>query len=132
MPASRLPSGADGMRLLQNIAMKGIKFPSSLIMLSKVMFTLEGILGDMIGSDTEMGFTVARHVAQHWLANRSAFRSPLRMRDWLTLHYSAALYTSRRWLQWEQTMLNFWLTPSPVTATSSQETFVPNGQNLRD
>jgi ubiquinone biosynthesis protein len=132
MPTSRLPSGADAMRLLQNIAMKGIKFPSSLIMLSKVMFTLEGILGDMIGSDTEMGFTVARHVAQHWLANRSAFRSPLRMRDWLTLHYSAALYTSRRWLQWEQTMLNFWLTPSPVTATSSQETFVPNGQNLRD
>jgi ubiquinone biosynthesis protein len=132
MPASRLPSGADAMRLLQNIAMKGIKFPSSLIMLSKVMFTLEGILGDMVGSDTEMRFAVARQVARHWLANRSAFRSPLRMRDWLTLHYSAALYTSRRWLQWEQTMLNFWLTPSPVTATSSQETFVPNGQNLRD
>jgi ubiquinone biosynthesis protein len=111
MPASRLPGVADAMRLLQNIAMKGIKFPGPLIMLSKVMFTLEGILGDMVGSDTEMGFTVARHFARHWLANRSAFRSPLRIRDWVALHCSAALYTSRRWLQWEKTMLNFWLTP---------------------
>ena len=132
MPASRLPGGADAMRLLQNIAMKGIKFPGSLIMLSKVMFTLEGILGDIVGSKTEMGFTFARHVAQHWLANRSAFRSPLRMLDWLTLQYIAALYTSRRWLQWEQTMLNFWLTPSPATATSSQEPFVPSGQKSGD
>ena len=90
-----MPSGADAMRLLERVAIRGIKFPGSLIMLSKVMFTLEGILGDIVGSDTGMGFTLARHVAQHWLANRSAFRSPLRTRDWLTLQCSALLYTSR-------------------------------------
>ena len=55
MPASRLPSGADAMRLLERVAIKGVKFPSSLIMLSKVMFTLEGILGDIVGSDTADG-----------------------------------------------------------------------------
>lgn len=106
LPSSRMPSGADAMRLLERVAINGVKFPSSLIMLSKVMFTLEGILGDIVGADTGMGFTLARHVAQHWITNRSAFRSPLMARDWLALQCSALLYTSRLWLQWERALLN--------------------------
>jgi len=124
MPASHLPSGADAMRLLERVAMKGIKFPGSLIMLSKVMFTLEGILGDVVGSDTAMGFTIARHVAQHWLAHRSEFRSPLMTRDWFALQCSALLYTSRLWVQWEQAVLDRFLTansasPAPNTAMTA-------------
>ena len=119
MPPTQLPSGADAMRLLEAVAIKGIKFPGSLIMLSKVMFTLEGILGDMVGSDTGMGFTLARHVAQHWLANRAAYRSPLLTRDWLTLQCSALLCTGRLWVQWQQTMLNRWLTPDRAAAASA-------------
>lgn len=122
LPTSRLPSGADAMRLLERVAIKGIKFPGSLIMLSKVMFTLEGILGDIIGSDVGMGFTLARFVAQHWLSNRSAFRSPLMRRDWLTVQCSALLYTGRLWVQWEQAMLNRFLTrnsTAPATARTA-------------
>ncbi len=121
MPASRMPSGADSMRLLERVAVQGVKFPSSLIMLSKVMFTLEGILGDIVGSDTGMGFTIARHVAQHWIGNRSAFRSPLKTRDWLTLQFSAMLYTSRVWVQWEQAILNRLLTPKSSAAPAISE-----------
>jgi len=106
LPASSLPSGADAMRLLERVAIRGIKFPGSLIMLSKVVFTLEGILGDIAGSETGMGFTVARQVAQQWLSNRSAFRSPLMTHDWLTLQCSALLYTGRLWIRWEQAMMN--------------------------
>jgi len=40
------------------------------------------------------------------LANRTAYRSPLKTRDWLTLQCSALLFTSRLWVQWEQAMLN--------------------------
>ena len=69
------------MRLLERVAIKGVKLPGSLIMLSKVMFTLEGMLGDIGGSDTAMGFALARHVGQHWLSNRTAFHSPLMTRD---------------------------------------------------
>jgi ubiquinone biosynthesis protein len=116
IPASHMPSGADSMRLLERVAVQGVKFPSPLIMLSKVMFTLEGILGDIVGSDTGMGFTIARHVAQHWIANRSAFRSPLKARDWLALQFSAMLYTSRVWVQWEHAMLNLLLTPKSTAA----------------
>jgi hypothetical protein len=91
--------------------MKGVRFPASLIMLSKVMFTLEGILADIVGLDTGMGLAIARRVARRWLGNRAAFRSPLRTRDWLTLQCSALLYTSRLWVQWEQAMLNRFLKP---------------------
>ncbi len=101
-----LPSGADAMRLLERIAVKGIKFPGPLIMLSKVMFTLDGILEDVGGSGNGMGFTIARHVAQHWIRNRKEFRSPLMTKDWITLQCSALLYTSRLWLQSEQAMLD--------------------------
>ena len=118
LPASRLPSGADAMRLLERLAIKGVKFPGPLIMLSKVMFTLEGILGDIVGTDTGMGFTLARQVAQHWLSNRSAFRSPLLRRDWLTLQCSALLYTGRLWVHWEQAMLNRLLTRKPTTTSA--------------
>jgi ubiquinone biosynthesis protein len=109
MPAARLPSVADAMRLLERVAIKGVKFPASLIMLSKVMFTLEGIVGDIVGADTEMGFTIARRFAQHWIANRSEFESPLEARDWLTLQCSALLLPSRLGVRWQQTMMNRWL-----------------------
>jgi ubiquinone biosynthesis protein len=109
LPVSRLPSGADAMRLLERVAIRGIRFPGSLIMLSKVMFTLEGILFDIEGTDTGMGIALARRVAQHWLSNRSAFRSPLRTRDWLGLQCSALLYTGRIWVQLEQAMLSRFL-----------------------
>ena len=106
LPAAQLPSGADAMRLLERVAMKGIKFPGPLIMLSKVMFTLDGILRDIGGSDSGMGLTIARHVAAHWIRNRKEFRSPLMTKDWVTLQCSALLYTSRLWLQGEQALLD--------------------------
>ena len=116
LPASRLPRGADAMRLLERIALKGVKFPASLVMLSKVMVTLEGILADVGGSDTGMSFAIARHVAQNWFVSRAAYRSPLIIKDWLTLQCSALLYSSRLWLHLEQTLLDRWL-PSPVKGT---------------
>jgi len=122
LPPSRMPSGADAMRLLERVAIEGAKFPSSLIMLSKVMFTLEGILGDIVGSETAMGFTLARHVAQHWIANRAAFRSPLMTRDWFSLQCSALLFTSRLWLQWERALLNRLPATKTATAPASAET----------
>jgi ubiquinone biosynthesis protein len=120
LPVRHVPSGVDAMVLLERIALKGIKFPGALIMLSKVMLTLDGILGDMVGPDTGMGLTIARHVAQHWLVNRKAYRSPLMTRDWITLQCSALLYSSRLWLQCEQAILDRLLpdkTTTPLSAT---------------
>ncbi len=115
---SSLPSAADAMRLMERAAVIGIKFPGSLIMLSKVMFTLEGILFDLVGSDTAMGLTIARHIAVHWMRKRSEFRLPLMRRDWITLQCSALLLPSRLGIQWQQTMVNRWLKASPTPAAA--------------
>lgn len=119
MPASTLPSVADAMRLLESVAVAGIKFPPALIMLSKVMFTLEGILGDLVGGDATLGLTVARHIALHWLRHRSEFRVPLIRRDWISLQCSALLLVSRLGIQWQQTLVNRWLKPDPPPAAAS-------------
>jgi ubiquinone biosynthesis protein len=115
LPVGRLTSSVDAMRLLEQIALNGVRFPGALVMLSKVMFTLDGLLHDVGGSDSGMGFTIARHVAQHWLGNRQAFRSPLKTRDWITLQCSALLLASRLWLQGEQAVLDRVLPQTPAT-----------------
>ncbi len=99
-------AAANAMRLLESIAVKGIKFPISLIMLSKVMLTLEGVLSEMVGSDAGMTSAIARHVARHWIVNRSAFRSPLKTQDWIALQCSALLFPSRMGIQLEQTVFD--------------------------
>ena len=119
MLASHLPGAADSMRLLEQVAVQGIKFPGPLVMLSKVMFTLEGVIGDIVGSEMSVGFNVARHVALHWLAHRSEFRLPLKKRDWITLQCSAMLFPSRLGIRWQQTMLNRWLKSDSASSVAA-------------
>jgi len=106
LPVTSLPSGADAMRLLERIAMKNVKFPAPLIMLSKVIFTLDGILRDIGGASKGMGLTIARHVVQSWIVNRRAFRSPLKPVDWVTLQCSALLCSSRWAVRAERAILD--------------------------
>lgn len=106
LPVKRLAGGVDAMKLLEIIALQGVKFPGALVMLSKVMFTLDGILRDVGGAESGMGFTIARHIAQRWISDRKAFRSPLNTGDWLTLQCSALLLGSRLWVRGEQAVLD--------------------------
>ena len=106
LPPSSLPSMVDVMRLLERMAFAGVRFPASLVMLSKVMFTLDGILRDIRASETSMGFPIARQLTLHWLIDRKAFRSPLTAKDWIALQCSAMLYTSRLWTRCEQGILD--------------------------
>ena len=118
---TRFPSVADTMRLLEGVAMRGVKFPGSLIILSKVMFTLEGVLRDVVGADTDVGFSVARHITLHWFRHLAEFRSPLLKRDWVTLQCSALLFLSRVGIRWQQTMLDRWLAPDPASAATASD-----------
>jgi len=111
-PPAQWPGPADAMRLLEQVAVTGIRFPAPLIMLSKVMFTLEGIVADLGGSGQTMGFAVARQFARRWLSHREQFRSPLTARDWGSLPSSALLFPSRWGIRWEQAMLERWLKPA--------------------
>lgn len=114
LPVKYLPSGADAMRLLERVAIQGVRFPSPLIMLSKVMFTLDGILADVSGENNGIGLSIARHVARHWITHWKGFRSPLKMRDWVTLQCSAMLYPTRVCLNYEQKLLDRYF-PAPAS-----------------
>jgi ubiquinone biosynthesis protein len=118
LPVKRLASSVDAMKLLELMALKGVKFPGALVMLSKVMFTLDGILHDVGGTESAMGFTIARHVAQRWISDRKAYRSPLKTGDWITLQCSALLLGSRLWLRGEQAVLDRVLPRKPVAVTA--------------
>ena len=118
LPAAYLPSIVDVMRLLESLAMKGVRFPGSLIMLSKVMFTLDGILTDIGGVSSNIGFAIARQLAGHWRSDRHAFRSPLTAKDWVTLQCSAMLYTTRLWMRCEELLLDR-LMPSPSARSAA-------------
>lgn len=118
MPLAHMPTGVDAMQLLESIALKDVKFPGPLIILSKVMFTLDGILEDVGGSETGMGLAIARHLAQIWFSDRKAFRSPLVARDFITLQCSALLYTARLFIRCEEIILDR-LLPATSNATLS-------------
>jgi len=116
LPLKHIPSAVDAMRLMEQVAFQGIRFPGPLVMLSKVVFTLDGILVDIGGSSTSMGLVMARHIARHWLTDRKAFASPLTATDWITVQCSALLYSSRLWVKSEQTILNRFLPPASTTS----------------
>ncbi len=120
LPLTRLPSATDAMRLLEEVAFQGVRFPAPLIMLSKVLFTLDGILEDIGGDGASMGVVMARHIARRWLTDRSAIASPLTSSDWITVQCSALLYGSRLWIKGEQTIMDRLLSRTPVAVASAK------------
>ena len=120
LPLTRLPSATDAMRLLEEVAFQGIRFPAPLIMLSKVLFTLDGILEDIGGDGAAVGTVMARHIARRWLTDRAAFASPLTSRDWITLQCSALLYSGRLWIKGEQKIVDRLLSRTPAAVASAK------------
>jgi ubiquinone biosynthesis protein len=106
LPVRRIPSGADAMLLLERVALDGVRFPAPLIMLSKVLLTLDGILSDIAGPDIGLNLAIMRQLAKRWLDHRAAFRSPVRARDLLALQSSALLFGGRLWVQMEQALVD--------------------------
>lgn len=97
LPFWRLPTSMDAMRLLDRLALEGIRFPSGLMMFRKMLFTLDGILHDIAAPNLRMDLTLARYMLA---------RSPLSLIDWIGVQSSAALYGGRLWVQWAQAALS--------------------------
>jgi ubiquinone biosynthesis protein len=103
-PIGRMPKPVDAMDLLESLAVRGIRLPRPLLMLRKVLFTLDGILHDIAGPDFRMEFVLARHIVKNWMTKWSSIGSPLALTDWVLVQCSALLFPSRVWMQWAQTM----------------------------
>ncbi len=106
MPLTHLSGAVDALRLLQQVAMRGILFPAPLVMLSKVLFTLDGLMEDIGGSGASMVCTMARYLVKQWLPRGNQAGSPLMLKDWATLQCSALLLGSRLSIKLEEKLLD--------------------------
>lgn len=101
-PMAKIPSAVDAMRLLERLAMGGMKFPAPLIMLSKVMLMLDGILAEMGASENCMGIGISRHLVWQSLRSPALISSPIKTFDWFSLQFSALMYPGRLWIRGEE------------------------------
>ena len=100
LPIRRLPGSVDAMRLLDRIALAGVRFPSGLMMFRKVLFMLDGILHDIAAPNMRMDLALARQFLARWT------NSPLSLFDWIGVEASALLYAGRLWVQWAEAALH--------------------------
>jgi ubiquinone biosynthesis protein len=106
LPFSRLPGSMDAMRLLDRLALGGVRFPPGLMMFRKVLFTLDGILHAVAEPDFHMDRAIARHLVTRWMKYFTTLGSPLSVIDWIAVQASALLYGGRLWVQWAQAALS--------------------------
>ena len=102
LPIARLPRATDAMSLLEQTARAGVRFPSSLIMFSKVLFTLDGILDDIRGSGAPPELTIVRYLLMRWIRQPLSIGLPFTLRDWISIECSALLYGGRMGVRCEQ------------------------------
>ena len=121
LPLTRLPSATDAMRLLEEVAFQGVRFPAPADHAFRRSCSRWTASWQDIGGDgASMGVVMARHIARRWLTDRSAIASPLTSRDWITVQCSALLYGSRLWIKGEQTILDRLLSRTPVAVASAK------------
>jgi ubiquinone biosynthesis protein len=97
MPEGHSPGVLDAMRLLDEIALHGVHFAAPLFLFRKSLFTLDGVLQDIAGSEVRMDYVITRHFLTRWAGSFGLFYSPLGIKDFLALEWNALLYPARSW-----------------------------------
>ena len=95
LPFTRLPQAAETTDLLEEIAFKGVRLPRALVMLRKVLFTLDGIQHDLGAGEIGIAAVMSRQAVQTWLSRWGNLGSPLTWRDWLSLEWSSLFLGTR-------------------------------------
>lgn len=95
LPLTQLPGPMDAMRLLDDIALEGIRFPAALLMFRKASFTLEGVVEDIAGTRVRLDSVIAHYAMKEWKDTVASLLTLLSPRDWAALDWSALTFTSR-------------------------------------
>ena len=95
LPYNRLAGSIDAMQLLDEIALQGVRFPASLAMFQKSLFTLDGVLHDIAGSGVSISYLVVRDFVIRLLVSSGLDHPPLSVSDLMTVQRSGLLYPSR-------------------------------------
>jgi len=95
LPLTKLPGPMDAMRLLDKIALEGVRFPAALFMFRKAAFTLEGVVEDVAGTRVHLNSLIANHTLANWKDTVACLFSLLSARDWVALDWSALTFAPR-------------------------------------
>jgi ubiquinone biosynthesis protein len=87
----------DAMRLLDSLGMEGVRFPATLVLLRKVLFTLDGVLHDVAGGAVRMDTVIAREFSERALRNFGSVPPPFTLSDYLAVQRSAVAYALGFW-----------------------------------
>lgn len=95
LPLTGLPGPMDAMRLLDAIALDGIRFPAALLMFRKAAFTLEGVVEDVAGTRVGLDSLMANQALANWKDTVGCLLTLLSARDWIGIDWSALTFASR-------------------------------------
>lgn len=91
------PGAIDAMRLLDDLGMQGVRFPAALVLLRKVLFTLDGVLHDIAGDSVRMDTVIAREFSERLLQRFPSLPAPFTLPDYLAVQRSAVAYATGWW-----------------------------------
>lgn len=107
LPLTSVAGPMLAMRLLDKVALQGVRFPAALLMFRKAAFTLEGVVEDAAGSAVRLDTLVANYALAQWTNTVAILFSQFSSREWAALEWSALTFSSRlfaralrRPLQW--------------------------------
>jgi ubiquinone biosynthesis protein len=108
LPLWMFPGPTDLLTLLHTLVFAGLRFSPALLMLRKMLFTLDGVLHDL-APGVRKGPVIAWYLLTQGTGSMSrlsplsqpapTFRFPLSTWDWLALSWSVCGFSSRVWLQ---------------------------------
>jgi ubiquinone biosynthesis protein len=96
-PKGWSPGTLDAMRLLDEIALAGVHFPTALFFFRKSVFTLDGVLQDVAGADIRIDYVIVREFLTRCLGSFGMFHAPLRMKDFAAVEWQALQLPARTW-----------------------------------
>jgi len=95
LPYNRFAGSLDALQLLDEIALSGVRFPASLAFFQKALFTLDGVLHDIAGSEVSISYLIVRDFVIRLLVSFGLDHPPLSVSDLLAVQKSGLLYPSR-------------------------------------
>jgi len=98
LPLACTLGALDAMRLLDHIGLEGVRFPGSLVLIRKVMFTLDGVLRDIAGDDVRIDNIVTREFVSRWIRGLGSLPPPLGLADLFAMNRSAFYYATGLWV----------------------------------
>jgi ubiquinone biosynthesis protein len=81
LPQGRSPGVLDAMTLVDELALKGVRFPSALLLFRKVLFTLDGVLQDVAGGAVRIDQAIAYEFLTRCIGSLGFFHEPLNLKD---------------------------------------------------